>query len=277
MFAPHDILIPVGVQHRWWRAAVLGAVQGVTEFLPVSSSGHLVLFEHLLGVRRPGLALETGLHLGTLGAVVFEYRADLWAAMRGLGGTATGDDAGLLWWLAVASIPAAVVGVALRRLVDPLFGSLPATAVAWCLTGVALLGAGRRVPGARRLSDLRLGDALWIGTAQALALAPGVSRSGATIVAALARDLAPGEAARFGFLLSLPVIGGAALLHARDLAAGGGGAIWLGAVVAGATGLTAIRMAAARVRAGAIGSFGWYCLALGILVVLRAALTGEWR
>jgi len=279
MFAPHGILHPTGAWASWWRVAALGAVQGLTEFLPVSSSGHLVLFEHLLGVQRPGLALETGLHLGTLLAVVWEYRRDLAVALRGLrGGRGTGRDARLLWWLAAASVPAAAAGLALGGVAERLFGSLTATAAAWCLTGIVLVRVGRRPVGVRTLEGMRLTDALWIGAAQALALAPGVSRAGATIAAGLARGLDPGEAARFAFLLSLPAIGGAALLQAGHLAsAGGGGLIWIGAAVAGVAGLVAIRVAAACVRAGGLGSFGRYCLALGTLVLLRGALTGEWR
>ena len=284
MFALHAILPLSGPWISWGRIAALGAVQGLTEFLPVSSSGHLVLFEHLLGVHRPGLALETGLHLGTLAAVLWEFRSDLRAAVGGLVDAlrrrpGPQPGAGLLGWLVAASLPAAAVGLLAGGLAERLFGSLPATAGAWCLSGLMLMAAGRIPPGRRTLERLRLGDALWIGAAQALALAPGVSRSGATIAAGIARGLAPAEATRFAFLLSLPAVGGAALLHGGRLlaAAGEGGAIWVGAGVAGATGLFAIRACAARVRAGGLGSFGCYCLALGVLVLLRGALTGEWR
>lgn len=263
----------------WWQAAALGAIQGLTEFLPVSSSGHLVLLERVLGVQRPGLALEAGLHLGTLLAVVWAYRLDLLGMARGLGGRGRGGEAGLPLWLLVGSLPAGVAGALLSGPVERLFSSLGATAVAWCVCGALLWLAGRRPAGRRRLGELRLADALWIGVAQAFALAPGFSRSGATIAAGLGRGLAPEEAARFGFLLSLPAVGGAVLWHGAGMfsGAGGGAALWLGAAVAGAVGLLALRACVARVRTGALGSFGCYCLALGGLLLLRATLTGEWR
>lgn len=277
MFAPHAILAAGSASAGPWQAAALGVVQGLTEFLPVSSSGHLVLLEHLLGVRRPGLALETGLHLGTLAAVIWEYRRDLADALAALGGRQGSADGGrILLWLAVATLPAGAAGLALGGLVERLFGSLTATAVAWCLGGLVLLAAGRLPAGRRTLVAMRWRDALWIGAAQALALVPGISRAGATVAAGLARGLTPSEATRFAFLLSLPAVGGAVLLHAGGLAGAGWG-IWLGAAVAGGVGLLAVRAAAARVRAGGLGLFGTYCVALGSLLLLRGALIGEWR
>ena len=250
-----------------WRAAALGAVQGLTEFLPVSSSGHLVLAERVLGVARPGLALEAGLHLGTLAAVVFAYRRDLW---RGAAA----------WWpqLLVATAPAAAAGLALGPLLERLFGSVPAVGAALAATGVLLLASGRLRPGRRRIGDLRLGEAFRVGLLQALALAPGLSRSGATIVGGLLLGLEPAEAARFSFLLSLPAVGGAVALHARGLRAGAGaGTIWLGAAVAALVGCWAIGACVARLRRGGLGPFGWYCLVVGTLCVLRGAVSGEWR
>ena len=250
--------------------AVLGALQGATEFLPVSSSGHLVLWEHLLGTRGPGLTLEVGLHLGTLVAVLWYYGRDLVATIRA--------GHGWIWYLALASLPAGVAGLTLRPVISGLFTSLPATALAWCVSGTVLLWVSRRPPGKQPLAALTAADAWWIGLAQACALVPGISRSGATIVAGLLCGLEPEEAMRFGFLLSVPAVGGAVALHAGALAAGpDGGVVLGGAVVAALTGLAAIRWAVGRVRAGALGWCGQYCLGLGILVLLHVALTGEWR
>ena len=173
---------------------------------------------------------------------------------------------------------AAAAGLALGPLLERLFGSVPAVGAALAATGVLLLASGRLRPGRRRIGDLRLGEAFRVGLLQALALAPGLSRSGATIVGGLLLGLEPAEAARFSFLLSLPAVGGAVALHARGLRAGAGaGTIWLGAAVAALVGCWAIGACVARLRRGGLGPFGWYCLVVGTLCVLRGAVSGEWR
>ncbi len=247
---------------RLARPLALGAVQGLTEFLPVSSSGHLVLAEMLLGVRRPGLALETGLHLGTLLSVVLAYRRTL------------RHDLAELWpALVLATLPAGLGGLLLRGVVERLFDRPAAVAVGLALTGALLLAAARRPPGERPARSLRAADALWIGGMQVLALAPGVSRSGSTIAAGLRRDLSPPEAARFSFLLSLPAVGGAAVLHLGALAAAPGSlGIAAGAAAAALTGWWALRHCVAAVRRGGLRPFAWYCLGVAALVLLRFAL-----
>ena len=273
---------------RWWRTLLLGAVQGLTEFLPVSSSGHLVLAERLLGLAPSGLSFDVGLHAGTLVAVVVAYRADLVAMLRprrveGVEGETAGPSyrngrGGLPARLLLASLPAAVIGLAWGGVVERLFASLPAVAVAWCGSGALLVLAGRLPAGRRRAEELRLRDLLWIGALQALALAPGFSRSGATIVGGLWRGLSGEQAARFAFLLSLPAVGGALLLQLPGWWQVGGTA-WSAlpaTVVAAATGFLAIRWCAARTAAFGPSGFGYYCLALGGLCLARAVLTGEW-
>ena len=237
-------------------------MQGLTEFLPVSSSGHLVLAEQLLAVRRPGLALETGLHLGTLLAVVWAYRRSL---LR---------DAARLWApLLLASMPAGVAGLLLRGPVDRLFGSVAAVGVALSGTGLAflLVGPGRR--GGRGAGSVRAGDALRIGLLQVLALAPGVSRSGVTILGGLLCGLEPGEAARFSFLMSLPAVGAAVALQAASpIPAGALLPLLCGAAAAAGVGVWAIGFCTAVVRRAGLRPFGWYCLAAGGLVLLRVVL-----
>ena len=237
-------------------------MQGLTEFLPVSSSGHLVLAEQLLAVRRPGLALETGLHLGTLLAVVWAYRRSL---LR---------DAARLWVpLLLASLPAGAAGLLLRGGVDRLFGSAAAVGAALGGTGLAFLLVGFRPGGRRRAEDVRAGNALWIGLLQVLALAPGVSRSGVTILGGLLCGLEPGEAARFSFLMSLPAVGAAVALQAASpLPAGALLPLLAGAAVAAGVGAWAIGFCTAAVRRAGLRPFGWYCLAAGALVLLRVAL-----
>ena len=265
----------------WWRGAFLGVVQGATEFLPVSSSGHLVLAERLLRLARPGLALETGLHLGTLAAVVLAYPRDvrnLLAGVADLCRRRRGPRAELLLLLVLASLPAAATGLLLGDAVDRLFGSLAAVAVGWCVSGGALIASGRLRAGRHRLPGLAGRDALWVGALQALALAPGVSRSGVTIIAGLWRGLSPEEAARFSFLLSLPTVAGAVILQAGRAVGGGmvaDAGLWIGIPVAAAAGFAAIHLCLRRLRqSGDLAPFGWYCLALGALCLIGTSLSG---
>lgn len=269
MFATGAILASgSGAALSWGQAITLGVVQGLTEFLPVSSSGHLVLFERVLGVARPGLALEAGLHLGTLLAVLWMVGGDL----IGRRGAAAG---GVRLWalLGIGSLPVAFGGLVLAPTVDRLFGSLTAVGCGWLAAGCVLLWASFHASGRRPMVDLGPRDALVIGLAQLLALAPGFSRSGATIAAGLGCDLDPEASARFAFLLSIPAVGGAVLLHAGGLLSaldgGGGVAIWLGIAVAATSGAVAMRLCVAVLRNGRLASFAYYCLVLGALAVLR--------
>ncbi len=245
------------------RAMGLGVLQGVTEFLPVSSSGHLVLAEHMFGIARPGLSLEVGVHLGTLLAVAVRYRRD---AARVWRDPARGFERGAQ--LFCATLPAAVVGLAGGGAIDALFSSLPAVAVAWCVSGLALVAVSRRPPGRRRLAGLRLREALWIGACQAIALVPGVSRSGATMAAGLVTGLEASQAVRFAFLLSVPAVAGAALLELPALAAlpvPSLALLGLAAAAAAVTGLWALRVCEGRVTRSGLGGYGYYCLGLGLL------------
>jgi undecaprenyl-diphosphatase len=259
-------------------------VQGLTEFLPVSSSGHLVLAERLLGVARPGLVLETALHLGTLLAVLWAYRRDLAHLLRGLAGAGgdRGEAVRLATALTVGSLPAAVAGLALRGWVDRLFGSLTAVGLGWCGSGLLLLAAACRPRGGRRLRDLRLRDALYIGILQALALLPGVSRAGSTLAGGILRGLEPEAAARWSLWLSIPAVAGAALAEvggawASSGLGGLGPGLAAGAAAALLTGTWAIGALLRGARAGTLTGFGYYCLGLGCLVLLRGAVTGQWR
>ena len=195
----------------WYEGVLLGVVQGATEFLPVSSSGHLVMGQTLLGVEAPGVELEIALHLATLLSVLIAYRGRI--AELALGAV-RGDRAqlGYLGLLALATVPTAVVGVALRDLLSTLFELPVVTGAALLCTGAVLWTARsalRRTPEAR----VGVGAALLVGLAQATAIVPGISRSGMTTVAALWKGVSPGEAAAFSFLLSVPAVAGAAALE----------------------------------------------------------------
>ena len=216
---------------------VVALVQGITEFLPVSSSGHLVLIPVFTSWPDQGLAVDVAAHVGSLGAVVVYF----WRDMRRLvfAGLAivTGRDheaRGLVWLLLIATVPAIAAGAALSGIVETVLRD-PAI-IAWTMTiGAGLLYASDRYgKTGREVSDMTWRDALWIGLAQALALVPGTSRSGITMTMARALGLARTEAARFSMLMSIPVILGAGALQAADLMRAGDPVLTGDAMVAAA-------------------------------------------
>ena len=204
------------------QAAVLAVIQGLTEFLPISSSAHLVIPSLLLGWPDQGLAFDVAVHLGTLVAVSWYYRRDILAIavawVKSLSGGPSTADSRMVWYLLFASIPAGLVGVLAGDFVENHSRSLPVIATTTLVFGLLLGLADRhaeRTPGDR---PLNFGLAMFIGLAQALAPVPGVSRSGITITAALLLNMSRQAAARFSFLLSIPVILGAGLVKSVDLA-----------------------------------------------------------
>ncbi|MBC7092421.1 undecaprenyl-diphosphate phosphatase [Candidatus Bipolaricaulota bacterium] len=252
-----------------FRYALLGLVQGLTEFLPISSSGHLVLAQKLLGVASPGVALEAAAHLGTLLAVLAYFRGDLRTlATRSL--RRGREERRYLGLLVLGTVPIAVVGVAARGVVERAF-SAPAL-VGWMLIATAALLAGAGWWGQRtRREQPRAGDAIVVGLAQAAAILPGLSRSGATVAAGLGTGLTPREAVRFSFLLSIPAIAGGgafALVTTPGLAAMNWGGLAVGAATAFAGGLAAIRFFLAAVRSLRLWPFALYCVAVGVVAIL---------
>lgn len=205
---------------------LLAVIQGLTEFLPVSSSGHLVLMRELApgGEDLPrDASLEVLLHLGTLLAILIFYRQRIWELIRGCLGY--GDDpaaarrtTGLL---VVGTLPAILVGLFLRKPVESLFHLPVAASVSLLFTGTVLYLAGRRPAGERKIDSLSAGEVLLIGAAQALAIMPGVSRSGMTIVAGMSLGLTGRASTAFSFLLAIPALTGAAVLKLPDLHLGG--------------------------------------------------------
>jgi undecaprenyl-diphosphatase len=257
----------------WLNVAILAAIQGITEFLPVSSSGHLVLSEHLLGIRPPGIALELTLHIGTLLAVVLYYRRDLWQAAYGgtrfLAGQRTREDR-LAWdlvlLLVVGTLPAVICALLFGDRVEAAFKDPRLVSGCLVVTGLLLLSTLLVRRGQRRPGPL---DALVIGLFQALSLFPGISRSGSTMAAGLFRRLKPEEAARFSFLLSIPAIVGAVVFKAKEVAGGLAGAnarlYLLGFVVSFVLGWGSIAVLLRVMRRGRFGLFGVYCVAVGVI------------
>lgn len=247
------------------EAIGLGIVQGLTEFLPVSSSGHLVLFNTLLGQEgEGGLVFEVALHVATLGAILLFYRKRISTLIRGA--LAGAPDA----WrytgkLALGTLPIAVLGLSAKDLVEQVF------AVPW-VTGVCLLVTGAVVWSTRTHLESSKGSepswrgALVIGFAQALALLPGISRSGSTVAAALALGVAPAAAAEFSFLLGVIAISGAAVLMLPGLASASPdflGSLMLGSVSALLSGVVALWIFVRMLRTHAFYRFAYYAWAVG--------------
>jgi undecaprenyl-diphosphatase len=259
-----------------WEACLLGLVQGLTEFLPVSSDGHLALTQHFLSPMPPGekVAVDVALHIGTLAAVVVYFWRELEQMGNGLlgrGGPAYARP--WFWLLAIASLPVAVVGFAFGPWVEATFDSLPVVGCSFLLTGTLLYLAGAVEYAARTEAMLTPRDALVVGCFQATALLPGVSRSGTTISAALFRGVRSDVAAKFSFLLAIPAITGAIAVKWRTLAALGPdahGPLAAGVATSAVTGFAAIPLLLRFLRAGKLRYFAYYCWTLGTLVLAAA-------
>lgn len=243
---------------------MLSVLQGLTEFLPVSSSGHLVVGGALLRAGdEGGLLLEVTLHLGTLCAVLFFYRSDITALVRGC---IAGEkpQLALLGLLALASVPAGILGVMAGEEMEGLFGSPGTVALLLVLNGMILLSS-RVIP---QGTGARPGPwgALLAGMAQAAAIMPGISRSGATITALTASGVSRVDAARFSFLMSIPAIAGAGALHCtrlQTLPTADLPVLAAGFAISALSGLAALRLLVGMLRDGRFWLFGVYCIVAG--------------
>ena len=243
-----------------WEALLLGFIQGATEFLPVSSSGHLVIAQALLDVDVPGILFEVAVHVATLTSIVLVYRTRVFDLMRGsvAGDRETLEYVGLV---VIATIPAGLLGVFAKDKIEALFGNPYVPGVALLVTGTFLWSSRAALANAAAERPTRV-TALLIGLAQAFALVPGISRSGATVVAALWLGLEAREAAAFSFLMALPAIAGAAVLQIPDVSGLGGlsvSALILGGAAAAITGVLAIRTFVAMLARGSFHFFAPYC------------------
>jgi len=250
-----------------FESILLGILQGLTEFLPVSSSGHLVLAQELLnGFDGPPAAYDVLLHGGTLAAVFLYFRKDLIQIVKDSFHPSEGGLR-LPLLLIAGSIPAGIVGVFMSDMITPLFASPRVAASGLVVTGVILLVGWRLAKGGHRsLASLTVSGSLLIGFAQALAIVPGISRSGATIVAGMFIGMGGREAARFSFLLSIPVVAGALLLESGVLFKGGLPLPFLaGAVCSALVGWASIAFLMRLLDRENLAPFGGYCLALGVL------------
>lgn len=254
------------------HAVVLGAVQGLTEFIPISSSGHLVLVPEALGWDEPGLAFDVMLHVASLMALLWYFRKDLIDLVRGV---FSGDRAArkLTGLLLVGTIPAAFAGIVLGDYFEESFTDAKASALQLLMTAAILVAAElilryhrERNERLRTVDELNAKDATAIGVAQAISILPGISRSGSTIAAGLALKMERDDSARFAFLLAIPALFGAALVKVPDLAGAdlSGGAAAAGFVASLVTSYVAIAGLIRYLRTRNLYPFAVYCVVAGL-------------
>ncbi len=267
-------------------AIILGIVQGLTEFLPVSSSAHLVFMHEITGVE-PSLAFDTMLHIGTLVAVIAYFWKDIVHMFRSFffslmdiprgqfrKGLQEDQFKKLAWFVIIGSIPAGIAGILFKDFFEGLFSNVIAVGLFLIVTGFLLWGSemmSRSVLDKTSLKEMNVKNSLIVGIAQAFAIAPGISRSGATISAGLFLGLERGLAARFSFLLSIPAILGAALIQAKDITSifdiSTAGAI-AGFIASIISGYLAIKFMLKLIKEKDLLPFAYYCWIVGPLAVI---------
>ena len=259
---------------------LLGLVQGITEFLPISSTAHLRVVPALLGQPDPGAALTAVLQLGSLVAVIGFFLRDLVGMVRAVLDPARrrSQEARMLLYMVVGTVPIGILGLAFKDHIEGPLRSLRVIAVALIVVAVLMAVADRLASGKRELGEVRLRDAVLIGAAQALALVPGVSRSGITLVAGMALGLRRDASARFSFLLSVPAIGAAGVFELPTVLRAQGvskGVLIAGLLAAAVSGYLSIAWLLRYLRSRATTPFVVYRIALGILLLVGISL-GWW-
>jgi len=266
-----------------FQAFVLGALQGLTEFLPVSSSAHLALTPWVFGWAPAGLGFDLALHIGTLITLAWYFRAE-WRALV-LGGLTllrhrriVDDPSRRAWFIVIATTPAAVAGVLLEDYAETVFRAPIVTAIALIVMGAVLWVVDARVAKLRDRSSMTWRDSLLIGCAQMLALVPGVSRSGSTITAGRALGFDRTAAAVFSFLMSMPIILAAAILKVPDAVreTGFSPPLLVGILTAAASSWLAIAVLLRYVSHRGYGVFAVYRFALGALIIGLVVTRGGW-
>lgn len=246
-------------------AVILGIIQGLTEFLPVSSSGHLVLAEALLGVKQPGVSFEILLHLGTLLAVLIYFRERIGRMILSLFNSELKTERRWILYIIIGTIPAGLVGYTLDDFFEQAFSKPILAAAMLIVTGLILLSTKLVRKREKTLTPV---SSILIGIGQAMAIMPGISRSGTTISAGLLLGIKPAEAAEFSFLLSIPAIGGAVVLKSNELLhlqTALIGHYVVGLVAAFGLSLAAVYTVLETIKRGKFVYFAYYCFAAGLL------------
>ena len=269
------------------QAIIIGLIQGLTEFLPVSSSAHLIFAQQALGVADVGLAFDVLLHVGTLVAVIVYFFNDIVNMIKGfllsLVDLKNGNFMGelkkdpykkLAWLTILATIPVGVVGVLFNDIIESMFQGLTIPAFLLLVTGCLLYVSQRMNTGRIDVRNMTIKEALIMGCGQALAILPGLSRSGTTIAAGLFAGLDKEFAAKFSFILSIPAILGAAVFQLKDLS---GGSVEIGACIAGfvvavISGYLAISVLLKIVREKSLDIFAYYCWIVGLIVLIGSLI-----
>jgi len=252
------------------QALILGIIQGLTEFLPVSSSGHLVIFQHIMGLQEGTISFDVLLHLGTLLAVFIAFREDIAAIIKR-------PFSRLTYLVLVGCIPAGLMGFFLEPLFERAFASLLVVGIGLLITGAVLKISEKMAERSFDMKDIQdttYGDVLFIGILQGLAIVPGISRSGSTIAGGLMAGLERTWAARYSFLVAIPVIFGAGLAQMKDIADQGLNGSFVphlvGFLAAALFGYIAIKIVMELVRKGRLSIFSYYCWALGTITILAS-------
>lgn len=251
-----------------FKAIILGFVQGLTEFLPVSSSGHLTLFQQIFGIEEPTLGFDVFLHVATLIPVIFVFWGDIWALLKKPFQKTT-------YLLIVGILPLVVIALFFKDFIDAFFQNGMFLGVNFLITGLILMLADSRKGGTKRVEDMSYTDALLVGTMQGFAVLPAISRSGSTICGSLFCGLTRSDAARFSFLLSIPAIVGSFVFELKDVILGDAVFFSLGFVpmmagffAAMLSGFFAIKVMLRVINNNKLSVFAYYVVAIGVLVIL---------
>jgi len=244
------------------KELIIGIVQGLTEFLPVSSSAHIAILEHYFGIFSKDLSREVALHLATLLAVLIYFRVRLW---RLIIDWVKGKSLGYLLYLTLGSIPAGIIGLFFESKVEQAFSSLFLIGILLIINGFVILSS---YWAANRKRPVNWLDSILIGVAQACAIFPGISRSGSTITTGLHLGVEPQEAFTFSFLLSVPAILGAGLLEIRKVGIASLSSHWHGALAAFIVGYFALILLDRIIKKGKLYIFAPYLFLLGLLIII---------
>lgn len=253
------------------QAIILGLIQGLTEFLPISSSGHLVLFQKIFGINEPTLIFDTMVHVGTLAAVVTVLWKEIFSILKK-------PFQKLTWLLVAGTIPTGIIAFMFKDSLEAMYKTGSTLGFEFLATGFIILFADRLNTGRKHVRETSYLDAAFIGIMQGAAIMPAISRSGLTISGALLRNLDREFAAKFSFLLSIPAILGAAVFQAKDILESGSGTVFTapiatGTIAAAVAGYFSIRFMIVLLKKGSMKYFSYYVFAVGGLVILDQYVT----